>query len=129
MSYASRACGYSLRKKINSRLIRRTQRKFLLLVIKGYKTTNYEAVFDIYGIPPIDLVILNSINVQQNNLSTSLEKLIVEVQSILYYLEDCDITFLIRGHSGNLGNDRVDQLAKEATCQDMNLSMSVSFSY
>ncbi|GFW27315.1 RNase H domain-containing protein [Trichonephila clavipes] len=46
----------------------------------------------------------------------STEKLVVEVQSILYYL-DCDI----RENSGNLGNDRADQLAKEATCQDMNI--------
>ncbi|GFY34744.1 hypothetical protein TNCV_844431 [Trichonephila clavipes] len=33
------------------------------------------------------------------------------------------------GHSGNLGHDRADQLAKEATCQDMNLLMSVPLSY
>ncbi|GFW73996.1 retrovirus-related Pol polyprotein from transposon 17.6 [Trichonephila clavipes] len=57
------------------------------------------------------------------------EKLVVEVQSILYYL-DYDIYFsYVRGHSGNLGNDRGDQLAKEATCQDMNLLMSVSLSH
>ncbi|GFW30468.1 hypothetical protein TNCV_454061 [Trichonephila clavipes] len=53
------------------------------------------------------------------------ENLVVEVQSILYYL-DCDIHFsYVRCHSGNLGNDRADQLAKEATCQNMNLLMSV----
>ncbi|GFV06759.1 RNase H domain-containing protein [Trichonephila clavipes] len=250
MSYASRACGHSLSKKINSRLIRRTQRRFLLRIIKGYKTISYEAVFAISGIPPIDLVILNNLDVRENYLSTSLgtldgtipvslsphpscrkpitlvsytnevfqeyktvcftdgsklngrvglacvfyekgveyvtfqhrlrdecsvfqaellcinlavkliqdslrqggtlnflictdllsslhcllnvnstEKLVVEVQSILFYL-DCDIHFsYVRGHSGNLGNDRADQLAKEATCQDVNLLMSVPLSH
>ncbi|GFW24284.1 RNase H domain-containing protein [Trichonephila clavipes] len=59
----------------------------------------------------------------------STEKLVVEVLSILYYL-DCDIHFsYVRGHSGNLGNDRADQLVKEATCQDMNLLMSVPLSH
>ncbi|GFT44992.1 RNase H domain-containing protein [Trichonephila clavipes] len=59
----------------------------------------------------------------------STEKLVVEVQSILFYL-DCDIHFsYVRGHSGNLGNDRADQLAKEATCQDVNLLMSVPLSH
>ncbi|GFY05024.1 uncharacterized protein TNCV_561561 [Trichonephila clavipes] len=109
MSYASRSWGHSLSKKINSRLIRRTQRRFLLRVIKGYKTISYEAVFAISGIPPIDLVILNNL----------------DVQSILFYL-DCDIHFsYVWCHSGNLSNDRADQLAKEATCQDVNLLMSV----
>ncbi|GFW29901.1 RNase H domain-containing protein [Trichonephila clavipes] len=59
----------------------------------------------------------------------STEKLVVEVQSILFYL-DCDIHFsYVRCHSGNLGNDRVDQLTKEATCQDVNLLMSVPLSH
>ncbi|GFT62733.1 RNase H domain-containing protein [Trichonephila clavipes] len=59
----------------------------------------------------------------------STEKLVVEVQSILYYI-DCDIHFsYVRGHSGNLGNDRADQLANEATCQDMNILMSVPLSH
>ncbi|GFT19404.1 RNase H domain-containing protein [Trichonephila clavipes] len=59
----------------------------------------------------------------------STEKLVVEVQPIVFYL-DCDIHFsYVRGHSGNLGNDRADQLAKEATCQDVNLLMSVPLSH
>ncbi|GFY13118.1 hypothetical protein TNCV_666801 [Trichonephila clavipes] len=45
----------------------------------------------------------------------STEKLVVNVQSILHYLEDCEVYFYVRGHSGNLGNDKVDQLAKRAT--------------
>ncbi|GFS56900.1 transposon Tf2-9 polyprotein [Nephila pilipes] len=72
MSYASRAWGHSLRKKVNSRLIRRTQRRFLLRVIKGYKTLSYEAVFAISGMPPIDLAILNNLDVRESFLSTSL---------------------------------------------------------
>ncbi|GFX07742.1 RNase H domain-containing protein [Trichonephila clavipes] len=72
ISYASRAWGNSLSKKINSRLIKRKQRRFLLRVIKGYKTISYEAVFAISGIPPIDLVILNNLDVRENYLSTSL---------------------------------------------------------
>ncbi|GFW19000.1 RNase H domain-containing protein [Trichonephila clavipes] len=57
------------------------------------------------------------------------EKLVVEVQSILYYL-DCDIHFsCVRGHSRNLGNDRADRLAKETTCEDMNLLMYVPLSH
>ncbi|GFV01624.1 putative 115 kDa protein in type-1 retrotransposable element R1DM [Trichonephila clavipes] len=71
-SYASRAWRHSLSKKINIRLIRRTQRRFLLRIIKGYKTISYEAVFAISGIPPIDLVILNNLDVRENYLSTSL---------------------------------------------------------
>ncbi|GFW11990.1 uncharacterized protein TNCV_4530561 [Trichonephila clavipes] len=60
----------------------------------------------------------------------STEKLVVEVQSMLCNLEDCGIYFsYVQDHSGNLGNDRVDLLAKEATYQDMNLSMSVPLSH
>ncbi|GFX87852.1 RNase H domain-containing protein [Trichonephila clavipes] len=215
ISYASRPWGHSLSKKINKRLIRRTQRRFLLRVIKGYKTISYEAVFAISGIPPIDLVILNKIDGRENYLSTSLdtldgripvsllphsscrksitlvtyaneiiqeyktvcftdgtellcinlvvkliqeslhqggtlnflictdslsslhcsfsvnstEKLVAEIQCILNYL-DCGIPLsYYRGHSGNLGNDRADQLAKDTTFQDMNLLMSVSLSH
>ncbi|GFT81355.1 RNase H domain-containing protein [Trichonephila clavipes] len=59
----------------------------------------------------------------------STEKLVVEVQSILYYLDDYIHFSCVRGHSGNLSKDRADHLAKEATCQDMNLLMSVSLSH
>ncbi|GFW73813.1 RNase H domain-containing protein [Trichonephila clavipes] len=59
----------------------------------------------------------------------STEKLVLQVQSIMYYL-DCDIRFsYVRVHSGNLGNDKADQLAKESTCQDMNFLMSVPLSH
>ncbi|GFX68177.1 hypothetical protein TNCV_4440001 [Trichonephila clavipes] len=34
-----------------------------------------------------------------------------------------------KGSSGNLDNDRADQLAKEATCQDINFLMSVPLSH
>ncbi|GFW83760.1 hypothetical protein TNCV_668731 [Trichonephila clavipes] len=49
--------------------------------------------------------------------------------SILFYV-DCGIHFsIIWDHSGNLGKDRADQLAKEATCQDMNILMFVPLSH
>ncbi|GFX53918.1 hypothetical protein TNCV_1598641, partial [Trichonephila clavipes] len=56
---------------------------------------------------------------QQHNLNNGLK------------LQDCcDIHFsYVRGHRGNLGNDRADQLAKGANCQDMDLSMSVKSSH
>ena len=64
---------------------------------------------------------------------TSTEKLVVEVQSIFYRLCDvggCEIYFsYVRSHSGVLGNERVDQLAKEATGYDLNLPMSVPLSH
>ncbi|GFV48854.1 hypothetical protein TNCV_641591 [Trichonephila clavipes] len=72
--------------------------------------------------------ILSRVHSLRNVNST--EKLVVEVQSILYNFEDCDIHFsYVRSHSGNLGKDRAAQLAKEATCQDMNLLRSVPLSY
>ncbi|GFY55723.1 transforming growth factor-beta-induced protein ig-h3 [Trichonephila inaurata madagascariensis] len=40
--------------------------------MKGYKTISYEAVFAISGIPSIDLVILNNLDVRESYLSTSL---------------------------------------------------------
>ncbi|GFX22980.1 hypothetical protein TNCV_2086881 [Trichonephila clavipes] len=56
----------------------------------------------------------------------STENLLVAIQSIMYNLEDCDIHFTyVQGNRGNFSNGRVDQLAKEATCQDMKLLMSV----
>ncbi|GFW10765.1 hypothetical protein TNCV_4918841 [Trichonephila clavipes] len=69
---SSRALGHSFSKKVTSRLIRSTQRRFLLRIIKGYKTIIYEAVFAISGIPPIDLILLNSLVARENYLSTSL---------------------------------------------------------
>ena len=61
ISYASRAWG---KKKINIELLRKIQKRFLLCAIKGYRTISYEAVFAISGIPPLDLVILNNLEVR-----------------------------------------------------------------
>ncbi|GFW83823.1 RNase H domain-containing protein [Trichonephila clavipes] len=59
----------------------------------------------------------------------STERLVVEVQSILYYI-GCDIHLsYVRGYIRNLGNDRADQLAKDATCQDVNLLMPVPLTH
>lgn len=59
------------------------------------------------------------------------EKLVVEVQSTLDVLDSAvEIHFAyIRGHSGNFGNERADQLAKQATGQDIDLMMSIPASY
>ncbi|KFM65430.1 Hypothetical protein in type-1 retrotransposable element R1DM, partial [Stegodyphus mimosarum] len=57
--YASRVWGTALEKKINSRILRRIQRRILLRVVRGYRTISYEACFVISGFPPIDLHVLN----------------------------------------------------------------------
>ncbi|GFV74658.1 hypothetical protein TNCV_1177961 [Trichonephila clavipes] len=81
----------------------------------------------------IELAMLSKFNMNQQmreEARQALENLVVAIQFIMYYLEDCDIHFsCVLGHSGNFGNDRADQFAKEATCQDMNLSMSVPLSH
>ncbi|KFM73627.1 RNA-directed DNA polymerase from mobile element jockey, partial [Stegodyphus mimosarum] len=57
--YESRVWGTALEKKINSRILRRIQRRILLRVVRGYRTSSYEACFVISGFPPIDLHVLN----------------------------------------------------------------------
>nr|XP_042903993.1 uncharacterized protein LOC122270499 [Parasteatoda tepidariorum] len=243
--------GNSLRKKINIRILRRTQRRILLRIIRGYRTVSYDAVFVIAGLPPIDLIILNNLELKekikdndcltldgklpisclphpacrkpviiipyvnnvfqeykticftdgskldgrvglafviyengtenvtakhrlhnectvfqaellcinlvvkwiQNSFSenqifkylictdslsslfllrdtTSTEKLVVEIHSILNALENVTIHFsYVRGHSGILGNERADQLAREATCGEIDLRVSVPASH
>lgn len=77
ISYASGAWGNSLKKKINSKLLRRIQRRFLLRIIRGYRTVSYDALYAISGLPPIDLIILNDIEVRSlmssSHLSNSLD--------------------------------------------------------
>ncbi|GFW63373.1 transforming growth factor-beta-induced protein ig-h3 [Trichonephila clavipes] len=128
---------------------------------KGYKTISYEAMFAISGIPPIDLVILNNLDVRETYLSTSLGTLdgtipvsllphpscrkpitlvsytneVFQEYKTVCFTDGSKIEWKGRSclrylrESGNLGNVRADQLALEATCQDVNLWMSVSLSH
>ena len=73
ISYASTAWGHLLKKKINTKLLRKIQRRSLLRVIKGYRTISYEGVFVISGIPPRGLVMLNNLEVRGNYLRNSLD--------------------------------------------------------
>ncbi|GFS51237.1 retrovirus-related Pol polyprotein from type-1 retrotransposable element R1 4 [Trichonephila clavipes] len=57
--YGSRIWGSALKKKINSRLLRKIERR-VLRVIPGYRTISCEAVFAISGFPPIDIFIIRN---------------------------------------------------------------------
>lgn len=69
VSYGCRAWGLSLKKKINSKILRRIQRRILLRIISGYRTISYNAVFALAGFPPLDIFILSFID-YKDNLST-----------------------------------------------------------
>ncbi|XP_054715555.1 uncharacterized protein LOC129225035 [Uloborus diversus] len=239
ISYGSRAWGNSLRKKTNSKLLRRVQRRFLIRIVRAYRTVSYDALFVISGLPPIDFVILNDIEawgmmskprpcnflngklpisslphpssrkpitvvncdsiildhynltcftdgsklegrvglafvVYENGMKketvqhrisdecsvfqaellclnlavkwlqnfyntsgtvkfiiSSTERLVVEVHSIHSALENvADVHFTyIRGHSGNFGSERTDQLAKQATRRGIDLNMDIPGSH
>lgn len=72
---------------------------------------------------------LSSLFLQHNTVSA--EKLVVEIHSILYALENViEIHFsYVRGHCGNLGNERADQLAKQVMRCEVDLMMSAPASY
>lgn len=61
ISFGSCVWGIALKKKTNSKLLRRVQRRILLRVISGYRTISYDSVFALAGFPPIDVVILQNI--------------------------------------------------------------------
>ncbi|GFV86908.1 RNase H domain-containing protein [Trichonephila clavipes] len=63
------------------------------------------------------------------NLAVKLIQDSLRQDGTLNFLICTDSLHSIVCSTGNLGNDRVDQLAKEATCQDVNLLMSVSLSH
>ena len=68
---------------------------------------------------------LSSLHLLRNVTST--EKIVVQVQSILYRL--CNIGRCEIGHSGVIGIDRADQLVKEATGFDIDLPVSIPLSH
>ncbi|GFU41917.1 uncharacterized protein TNCV_3364041 [Trichonephila clavipes] len=68
--YGSRVWGEALKKKMNSKYLRRIQRRILLWVICGYRTISYDSVYAISGFPPNDITILHDIAFREN-LSTS----------------------------------------------------------
>ncbi|GFW86919.1 retrovirus-related Pol polyprotein from type-1 retrotransposable element R1 [Trichonephila clavipes] len=68
--YGSRVLGEALKRKMNSKYLRRIQRRILLRVICGHRTISYDSVYAISGFPPIDITILHDIAFR-GNLSAS----------------------------------------------------------
>ncbi|GFS56017.1 uncharacterized protein TNCV_2564571 [Trichonephila clavipes] len=64
--YGSRVWGEALKRKMNSKYLRRIQRRILLRVICGYRTISYDSVYAISGFPPIDITILHDIAFREN---------------------------------------------------------------
>ncbi|GFX95140.1 putative 115 kDa protein in type-1 retrotransposable element R1DM [Trichonephila clavipes] len=70
--YGSRVWGEALKRKMNSKYLRRTQRRILLRVICGYRTISYDSVYAISGFPPIDITILHNIAFRENLFASSI---------------------------------------------------------
>ncbi|GFY29132.1 hypothetical protein TNCV_4722601 [Trichonephila clavipes] len=51
---------------MNSKTLRRIQRRILLWVIRGYRTISCESVYAISGFPPIGIAILHNIALREN---------------------------------------------------------------
>ncbi|GFW02816.1 uncharacterized protein TNCV_3732161 [Trichonephila clavipes] len=68
--YGSRVWGEVLKRKMNSKYLRRIQRRILLRIICGYRIISYDTVYAISGFPPIDITIRHNI-VFRENLSAS----------------------------------------------------------
>ncbi|GFS60027.1 uncharacterized protein TNCV_3455931 [Trichonephila clavipes] len=69
--YGSRVWGEALKRKMNSKYLRRIQRRILLRVICGYRTISYDSVYAISGFPPIDITILHNIAFRENLSASS----------------------------------------------------------
>ncbi|GFX42908.1 putative 115 kDa protein in type-1 retrotransposable element R1DM [Trichonephila clavipes] len=70
--YGSRVLGEALKRKMNSKYLRRIQRRILLRVICGYRTISYDSVYAISGFPPIDITILHDIAFRENLSASSI---------------------------------------------------------
>ncbi|GFV56915.1 retrovirus-related Pol polyprotein from type-1 retrotransposable element R1 [Trichonephila clavipes] len=68
----SRVWGEALKRKMNSKYLRRIQRRILLRVIWGYRTISYDSVYAISGFPPIDITILHDIAFRENLSASSI---------------------------------------------------------
>lgn len=73
--YGSVVWGTALKKKINTKHIRRIQRRILLRVISGYRTVSYESTFAISGFSPIDILIKQNISLGEKLSSSSISGL------------------------------------------------------
>ncbi|GFW93455.1 uncharacterized protein TNCV_46581 [Trichonephila clavipes] len=70
--YGSRVWGEALKRKMNSKYLRRIQRRILLRVVCGYRTISYDSVYAISGFPPIDITILHDIAFRENLSASSI---------------------------------------------------------
>ncbi|GFX13116.1 uncharacterized protein TNCV_2357721 [Trichonephila clavipes] len=70
--YGSRVWGEALKRKMNSKYLRRIQRRILLRVLCGYRTISYDSVYAISGFPPIDITILHDIAFRENLSASSI---------------------------------------------------------
>ncbi|GFT91010.1 retrovirus-related Pol polyprotein from type-1 retrotransposable element R1 [Trichonephila clavipes] len=70
--YGSRVWGEALKRKMNSKYLRRIQRRILLRVLCGYRTISYETVYAISGFPPIDITILHNVAFRENLSASSI---------------------------------------------------------
>ncbi|GFU57208.1 uncharacterized protein TNCV_4887081 [Trichonephila clavipes] len=69
--YGSRVLGEALKRKMNSKYLRRIQ-MIILRAVCGYHTISYDSVYAIYGFPPIDITILHNIAFRENLSASSI---------------------------------------------------------
>ncbi|GFW28062.1 RNase H domain-containing protein [Trichonephila clavipes] len=136
---------------MNSKYLRRIQRRILLRVICGYRTISYDSVYAISGFPPIDIAILHDIAFRENLSASSIsnydcilspffiphpsERNAINIDQIQKQLKSprdkntsTDFAF-VRGHTGVLGNERADWLAKAATKSKIDIDVNIPKSF
>ncbi|GFX98807.1 uncharacterized protein TNCV_1503831 [Trichonephila clavipes] len=57
---------------MNSKYLRRIQRRILLRVVCGYRTMSYDSVYALSGFPPVDITILHDIAFRENLSASSI---------------------------------------------------------